>query len=211
MDINLLLYLILAYLIGSFPSAVVFGKVFKGVDVREFGSKNAGATNTFRVLGKQIGIPVLLVDVAKGFFSTQLVNLTELNPARSEFVVFQILLGTAAVLGHIFPLFAGFRGGKGVATLFGMVISINPYAALISSVFFILVLVITRYVSLSSIIASLAFCVIVIVFHGENRTAMLVFSVLQLLLLLYTHRDNLKRIRRGEENKVYLYKKSNQK
>lgn len=207
MDINLLLYLLLAYLLGSFPSAVVFGKVFKGVDVRDFGSKNAGATNTFRVLGKQIGIPVLIVDIAKGFFSTQLANLTDLNVERSEFVIFQILLGTIAVVGHIFPLFAGFRGGKGVATLFGMVISINPYAALLSCLVFLIILILTHYVSLSSIIASLAFCVIVIVFHGENRTAMIVFSVLQLILLLFTHRANLKRINQGEENKVYLYKK----
>src|SRR5436190_3997200 len=113
--------LVAAYILGSIPSAVWIGKIFYGIDVREYGSGNAGATNTFRVLGKKAGIPVLAIDVLKGFSAVSLAYFqSEWVPATNAFVIFQLTLAVFAVLGHVFPVFAGFRGGKGVATLLGI-------------------------------------------------------------------------------------------
>src|SRR6202000_2445592 len=147
--------LILAYLCGSIPTAVWIGLAFFGVDVREYGSGNAGATNTFRVLGKKAGIPVMLIDILKGFTATKLVVFigifTTGGPHAVSYINIELALGIAAVMGHLFPIFAGFRGGKGIATLFGMILAVNLPAALLCVSVFIVVLLITRYVSLSSI------------------------------------------------------------
>src|SRR5687768_13215686 len=122
--------LLFAYLLGSIPSAVWIGKRFYGIDVREFGSGNAGATNTFRVLGKKAGIPVLLIDIFKGWLAVQLAYLSSYRIDSVEFVNLELVLGIAALIGHIFPVYVGFRGGKGIATLLGVVIGVHPYAAL---------------------------------------------------------------------------------
>src|ERR1700692_1989736 len=152
--------LILAYLCGSIPTAVWIGKAFYGVDVREYGSGNAGATNTFRVLGKKAGIPVMLLDILKGWTATNLayfIGVTTTGGPHSNFISYQLALGIAAVMGHLFPIFAGFRGGKGVATLFGMVLAVNLHSALLCVAVFIIVLLVTKYVSLSSIIAGFTY------------------------------------------------------
>src|SRR3954463_4049953 len=150
------------YLFGSIPTAVWIGKFFYNIDVREYGSGNAGATNTFRVLGKKAGIPVLLIDVLKGFAAVCLAYLSEYRPSSNQFINLQLVLGIASLVGHIFPIFASFRGGKGIATLLGIILAVHPYAAFCAIAVFIITLLISSYVSLSSMTAALCFPVIVI-------------------------------------------------
>ena len=118
--------LILAYLLGALPFSIIAGKVLKGIDIREYGSGNAGATNTFRVLGKKAGIPVLLLDVLKGYAAVSLACYSAYNPETEMYINLSLAFGVAAVLGHVFPVYVGFRGGKGVATLLGMMIGVFP-------------------------------------------------------------------------------------
>ena len=178
-----ILFLLLAYLIGAFPSAVWLGRTFHNTDVREYGSGNAGATNTFRTLGPKAGIPVLLMDILKGWIAVNLVYFVMDNQLMSEEKFFELKLafGIAAVIGHLFPIYTGFRGGKGIATMLGFMIGIYWQAALLSALVFILTLLISKYVSLSSIIASLAFPFIVIVILGMNNTnsSLIIFSIFQ--------------------------------
>ena len=158
--------LIVAYLYGSIPTAVWIGQAFYGIDVREYGSGNAGATNTFRVLGKKAGIPVMLIDIFKGWTATNLaffIGLSVTGPEHSiQYVNYQLALGIVAVMGHLFPIFAGFRGGKGIATLFGMILAVHLPAALLCVLVFVIVLLLTKYVSLSSISAGFTFTLSVI-------------------------------------------------
>ena len=149
--------LVTAYLLGSIPSAVWWGKRYYGIDVREFGSGNAGATNTFRVLGKKAGIPVLFIDIIKGTSAVLLAFLSPFVFESNQFVNLQLGLGIAALVGHVFPIFAGFRGGKGVATILGIVICLTPITSLMVLGVFLIVLLATRYVSLSSMTAGLSF------------------------------------------------------
>src|SRR4051812_41398356 len=153
--------LVLAYLLGSIPTAVWIGRAFYNIDVREYGSGNAGATNTFRVLGKKAGIPVMLLDILKGWTATNLAYFIGFSTTGAinsiAYTNYALALGVAAVMGHLFPIFAGFRGGKGVATLFGMILAIHFHAALLCVVVFVVVLLITKYVSLSSIAAAFTY------------------------------------------------------
>ncbi len=202
---------ILAYLFGSIPTAVWFGQAFYGVDVREYGSGNAGATNTFRVLGKRAGIVVMTIDILKGWTATNLPYLLDssiIGDSRSpHFVNFQLALGVIAVLGHLFPVFAGFRGGKGVATLFGMVLAIHWPAALCCVSVFVLCLLITHYVSLSSILAGFTFPVsLALVFHTSVLSIML-YAIAICSLILITHQKNIERLLKGHESRIYLFKK----
>ena len=157
--------IILAYLIGSIPTAVWVGRMFYDVDIREHGSGNAGATNTFRVLGKKAGIPVLLFDVFKGWLAVQLTLLTThyLLLSNDQNINLQLSLGVAALIGHIFPVYVGFKGGKGVATLLGLIIAIAPIAALYAIIIFVITLLVTKYVSLSSMIGGFSFPILIIV------------------------------------------------
>jgi acyl phosphate:glycerol-3-phosphate acyltransferase len=209
MTTNAILALLIAYLIGSIPSAVWIGKWFYRVDVREHGSGNSGATNTFRVLGKKAGIPVLLMDVCKGWASVMMAFwATEAPPHSQDFVNIQIVLGVAAVVGHIFPVFAAFRGGKGIATLFGVILAVHPYACLIAAGVFLIVFIATNYVSLGSISAGISFPFIIIFFFGHDIVpSMVVFSCLVAILILITHQKNIERLLRREESKIFLVKK----
>ena len=206
-----ILFLLLAYLIGAFPSAVWLGRTFYNTDVREYGSGNAGATNTFRTLGPKAGIPVLLMDILKGWIAVNLVYFVMDNQLMSDEKFFELKLafGIAAVIGHLFPIYTGFRGGKGIATMLGFMIGIYWQAALLSALVFILTLLISKYVSLSSIIASLAFPFIVIVILGMNNTnsSLIIFSIFVPILSLITHQKNIERIIRQEENKAKFGKK----
>lgn len=210
MTIASILALIVAYLLGSIPSAVWIGKALYGIDVREFGSGNAGATNTFRVLGKKAGIPVLLLDVCKGWFAVILAAWVSDAPIDTQpFVNLQIVLGVSVVLGHIFPVFADFRGGKGIATLLGVVMAIHPYACLLSIGVFLLVFLISHYVSLASISAGLAFPFsIILIFGREVVPAMVLFSILVAVLILITHQKNIERLLRRQESKMKFVRKS---
>jgi acyl phosphate:glycerol-3-phosphate acyltransferase len=206
MTLTAIIALILAYLMGSIPSAVWIGKTLYGVDVREFGSGNAGATNTFRVLGKKAGLLVLTMDILKGWLAVVMAAfISEAPPQTSQFVDLQIVLGVAAVIGHIFPVFAGFRGGKGIATLFGVILAAHPLACLISLGVFLLVFLAFRYVSLGSITAAIAFPVAVItVFADRVVPSMVIFSIMVAILVMITHQKNIERLIRREESKMKL-------
>jgi acyl phosphate:glycerol-3-phosphate acyltransferase len=199
--------LLIAYLIGSVPFSVIAGKLLKGIDVREYGSGNAGATNTFRVLGKKAGIPVLLLDVLKGYLAVNLAWYTPYLPSTEIYINLQLTFGIAAVLGHVFPVYVGFRGGKGVATLLGFMIAVFPEAALISILVFVLTLLFSKYVSLSSIFAGLFFPFGVYYLSENVVPTMMIFAVFVPVLLIATHQRNIERLVRGDENKVRLKKK----
>ena len=203
-----LLFVLLAYLTGAFPSAVWVGKTFYKIDVREFGSGNAGATNTFRVLGKKAGIPVLIMDIFKGWLSVNYISFLT-NFPQSEEAIFEVQLafGIAAVIGHLFPVYTGFRGGKGIATLLGLLVGLNPAAALFSILIFIIVFLISKYVSLGSILASIAFPVFVILVLNSTNSSLNLFAVFVPILTLITHQKNIERLVRGEETKVKFGKK----
>ena len=201
--------IISAYLLGSIPTAVWVGKGFYGIDIRDHGSKNAGATNTIRVLGWKAGLPVMVIDILKGFAAVTLIRFVQsLAPGTDQFVNFQLILGGAAVIGHIFPVFARFRGGKGVATLFGMALAISPFSTLVCAGVFILTLFLTKYVSLSSILAGFTFPLAVIVIFNTSFTSMVVFSIAVSVLLVITHQKNIGRLLRREESKAtFLFTK----
>ena len=194
--------LVLAYLVGSLPSAVWYGKAFYGIDVREYGSGNAGATNTFRVLGKRAGIPVLIMDIAKGFAAVKLAFfIGDYESQSPEFIDFELALAVCGLLGHIFPVYVGFRGGKGVATMLGILIAVHPQAALICAGVFLLTFLTTGYVSLGSILSGLTFPVIIMVFYSTN-SSINIFSLAVTILILVTHQRNIERLMKGEESRV---------
>ena len=196
-----------AYLIGSVPTAVWISRSFFGIDIREYGSGNAGATNTFRVLGSKWGTIVMAVDVLKGFIATSLyIFIPYYLQNESDRTNFMVGLGLAAVAGHIFPIWAEFRGGKGVATLFGMIIAIQPLAAGCCVAVFLLVLYLTRFVSLSSILASVAFAVFILYIFDAHETLYRGFAIAVALLVVLTHQKNITRLLRGNENKVPILK-----
>ena len=200
----LYLSVILAYALCSIPTAVWIGKYFYGVDVREHGSGNAGATNVLRTLGKKAGISVLFFDMLKGFAAVNLSWLTDFSQGSDEWTNVRSVLALAAIIGHIFPVFANFRGGKGVATMTGTLIAINPFAALIAIVFFFLMLLMTKYVSLSSVTTALT---LPVVFGAwlQSGFALNMFSFAVALIILITHRQNIKRLMKGQESKTDLF------
>jgi glycerol-3-phosphate acyltransferase PlsY len=202
--------LILAYLCGSIPTAVWIGQAFYGVDVREYGSGNAGATNTFRVLGKKAGIPVMLIDILKGWTATNLAYFIGVSTTGAynsvSYTNYALALGVAAVMGHLFPIFAGFRGGKGIATLFGMILAIHLHAALLCVGVFIIVLLITKYVSLSSITAGFVYTIGVTFIFPSNRS-IVIYGMCIFILILVTHQKNIERLLKRKESKVHLFKK----
>jgi len=204
---NELLLVILAYLIGSVPTSVWVSQYFFDIDIREYGSGNAGATNTYRVLGPKWGTTVMLVDMIKGIVAVKLaLLLPQYADSDTRLQNLQIVLGLAAVIGHVFPIWADFRGGKGVATLFGLVLGVSPITALCCSGVFLLVLYLTRFVSLSSIFASIAFPVfILIIFNFQNDTYR-VFAIAVALMVILTHQKNIGRLFKGNESKVPILK-----
>lgn len=201
-----LLLLIGAYLIGSFATAVWVSKGVFGIDIREHGSGNAGATNTFRVLGPKAGTFVMLVDMLKGVLAVRLSYLIPPYDSPEQLINLQVGLGLAAVVGHIFPIWAGFRGGKGIATLFGMVLAIQPLVALCCVGVFLMILFLTRYVSLSSIIASIAFPVLILFIFREQEVFYRIFAIAVALMVVLTHQKNIMRLLTGNESKVPLFK-----
>lgn len=206
---NLLLLTISAYVIGSVPTAFWIGKMFFGIDIREHGSKNMGASNTFRVMGPWWGTVVLLVDLSKGIAAVQLAQLVQPNDwLGSEKMFWQLLLGLIAVVGHVFPLFAGFRGGKGVATLFGVVLAIQPWTALISIAAFVVVVFLTKYISLGSMIAAVVFMICVWFAFNESNVYLRWFSIIAAILVIFNHRSNLARLISGSEKKIGFPKRN---
>ncbi len=212
--IDLLIFGCIAYILGSIPSAVWIGRTWHGIDVREHGSKNAGATNTFRVLGKKAGITVLLIDIIKGFLAVSMPVIFSLSGyfssriVSNDYIIYMQIVGAfSAVLGHVFPIFANFKGGKGVATSLGVIIGIHPPAALLCLLLFLIVFISFNYVSLGAICASIAFpLTIVFVFEVKNMW-LIIFSIILGSVVILAHRKNIGRLIRGEESKMKLFKK----
>ncbi len=200
-----LILIFIAYLLGSIPTSVWIGKSFYNIDVREFGSGNAGATNTFRVLGKKAGVPVLIIDILKGTAAVALSFLSGYHAGSQGFIELQLGLGIAALIGHIFPIFAGFRGGKGVATILGIVICIVPAACALSLVVFLIVLFTSRIVSLSSMLAGIAFPIFLNLVLNNQNNILSIFSIVVAALLIITHRKNISRLLKNQESRVQLF------
>ena len=195
--------LVLAYLVGSIPTSIWIGRYFFDIDIREHGSRNAGSTNAMRILGWKPGLIILIFDIFKGWLAVNLVHLTNYYiPESGDYINFQLLLGMAAIAGHIFPVYVGFRGGKGIATLLGFVLAIDPLTTLICIGVFIVSLLITKYVSLSSMIAGFSFPFVVIFVFKTTTPSLIIFSLIISVLLLFTHQKNIERLLRKEENKA---------
>ena len=197
--------MVLSYLCGSIPTSVWWGKAFYGLDVRDHGSRNAGATNTFRVLGPKAGIPVLLIDMLKGFAPVRVLAWwSGLQDDSADFTWLRVGMALAAVIGHLYPVFAGFRGGKGVATSFGGILALHRGSALICLGVFIVVYAASRYVSLASLCAALAFPIAVLLFAHEDHFVLQGFSIVICLIVFWTHRSNIGRLLKGTENRMRL-------
>ncbi|MGC8803436.1 MAG: glycerol-3-phosphate 1-O-acyltransferase PlsY [Bacteroidales bacterium] len=199
--------IVFAYLLGSIPSSVWIGKWFYGIDVREHGSGNAGATNTLRVLGWKAGIPVFLIDIAKGLAAVSLVVFTDFAPQTDSRILFQLSLGFSALLGHVFPIFARFKGGKGVATLLGVVLALSPLPALLAFGIFVIVLIVSKYVSLGSMIAAIGYALMIGCLF-RSPMSLKIAAILMALAVIITHRKNIQRLLNKTENKAtFLFKK----
>lgn len=201
------LLIVLAYFIGSIPTALIISRSFFGVDIRDYGSGNMGATNTFRVLGTKYGIIVMIFDILKGMLAVALYNfLPHYLHNDWDKTNLMVGLGLASVIGHIFPIFAQFKGGKGVATLFGMILAVQPVIAISCVSVFLAVLYLTRYVSLSSILAGLSLPVCVLWIWNDDVTIYRIFAVLVAVLVVLTHQKNIIKILRGSESRVPILK-----
>lgn len=211
MNENLLLAVgaVVAYLMGSFSSAVWIGKWFYNTDVRTQGSGNAGATNTFRVLGTKPAVIVMILDIIKAWGAVMLAYVFAGENHDPLFLTnYKIILGSMAVLGHVFPVFTGFKGGKGVASLVGVVLALySPYIILIVLGWFALVLALTRFVSLASITASILFTILAVFIFHEQNTYLIILAALIAVFVPLTHHKNIKRLLKGEENKLSFRKK----
>ena len=199
---------IIAYLLGSIPAAVWIGRWIHKIDVREHGSGNAGTSNVIRVLGWKTGIPVMLIDLAKGLLATMIpVLLNAADHGSAMITNLQIVSGMIAIVGHIFPIFAGFRGGKGVATMFGVLLALQPVLTICCIGVFLVILLITGIVSVSSMTAGIAFPVFLFLFFETPSLVFKIFSIAVAIALLITHRKNIGRLLKGEEKKLNIFGK----
>jgi glycerol-3-phosphate acyltransferase PlsY len=211
---------VLSYLVGSIPTSIIVGRVSRGIDIRQHGSGNAGGTNVIRVLGWKLGVSVILMDMAKGLLSTMIIARMmygsipfENKTPFDDFTVVQIIAGCAAILGHVWTLFAGFRGGKGIATAGGMLIGIAPVEVAVSFGVFAIVLLASHYVSLGSLSAAVAFPLTMFARQNlflvdiEGYHTLIFFSIAISLLIIYTHRTNIKRLLKGTENRMRFSRK----
>lgn len=210
MLLNLLILIVISYLMGSFPTAIIAGKLLKNIDIRDHGSGNAGATNVFRVLGWRAAIVVLLIDMIKGFVPVFFLA-PALVTSGEQVIYFQLLAAIAAILGHIFTVFAGFKGGKGVGASAGAFLALAPLPLLLALLTFIIIVAWTHYVSLGSLLASLVFVVILVlqkfVFHMDIPNVLLIISGVIVALIWFAHRSNIKRLLQGNENRLEFKKK----
>lgn len=212
---SLFFVILVAYLVGSFPTSIVVSKMLRGIDIRDHGSGNAGGTNVIRVVGLKYGLVVIGFDIVKGYAATMFVPNLMYGPIpftnRTPFddlTVIQLICGCAAILGHIWTIFGRFRGGKGMATAGGMLLGLAPIEILVSFMVFSVVFVLSRYVSLGSLSAAVAFPLTMFlrenVFHVEveGYGTLIFFSIGIALLLVYTHRENIKRLLKGTETRL---------
>lgn len=206
MTVTIILLIAGAYLLGSVSNAVWIGKYFYNIDVREHGSRNAGATNTLRVLGTKAGITVFALDFLKGFAAVSLAWFLHLPAGTHELFNLQFALTAAAVTGHIFPIFAHFRGGKGVATVAGAVMAILPVPVLLCLASFALVFIASHYVSLASMISGILLPVYTVAVCGQTYTPLIIFCCTITALLIITHRKNIIRLWNHSEPKTFFKK-----
>ena len=203
--LTIIMLLIVAYLIGSIPTALIVSKLFYKMDIREHGSGNAGATNVVRVLGWKAGIPVIIVDVAKGWIAVYLVNfLCPCLMTPDQFVYLKIGMAGAVVLGHVFPAYANFRGGKGVATLLGIGIALYPLSIWIALAIFLVIVISTRYVSIASMVAAISFPFIENFLFKQQNVGLLILSFAVAIFVPLTHSKNIQRILKGEEKRFQV-------
>ena len=196
---------ILSYLLGSIPFGIIISKFWKGIDIREYGSKNPGATNVYRVIGPIPALIVLLLDVSKGLIATLLISRIIIDQPVLNQTSLRIIAGLVVILGHIFPVFASFKGGKGVATGLGVLISIAPVELIFALLLFLIIVAITRYVSLGSLSSAL-FILLALIFkkyylHKPVPYELLIAVIVLMVFIFYTHRSNIKRLLNGTENK----------
>jgi glycerol-3-phosphate acyltransferase PlsY len=205
------LMVIASYLIGSVPTAIIYGRLTKKIDIRKHGSGNAGATNVFRVLGWKAGLIVLSIDMLKGLVATLLIYRLAIGSIPLEPELFKIIAGLSAVFGHIWTVFAGFKGGKGVGTGAGMLFGLIPVAVAMAIVIFIITVSISKYVSLGSILASITIPVYLFIakyfYYQDITLSILVFGICIPVLIIFTHRSNIHRLLKGEESKITMKKK----
>lgn len=197
-----IIFLILSYLIGAIPFGYIIAKLFKKIDIREYGSRNIGATNVFRTIGKKTGILCLILDILKGLVPVILI--ATLSYAFISDVIslslYKLFLGLAAISGHIWPVYLKFKGGKGVATAFGVILGIEPVSVSFALIFWAVLLLLFRMVSLASILAALSLPFIT-AFRGVD-TIIIVFSLIIAILVVLRHRENITRIIKREEKKI---------
>ena len=204
-----LIILVISYLFGSFPTAIIAGKILKKIDIREHGSGNAGATNVFRILGWQAGVVVLLIDMLKGFIPVFWIA-AAIHTQPDTLVYYQILAAISAIAGHVWTIFAGFKGGKGVGTSAGVFLGLAPVPLLIALLFFVIIVALTRYVSLGSISAALIFLIVLVlqkfVFKMDISAVLLYLALVVVALIWYAHRSNIGRLLKGNESKLSFRK-----
>jgi len=203
--LTILLITIISYLLGSIPFGIIVCKLWKGIDIREYGSKNPGATNVYRVIGPIPALIVLLLDISKGLIATLLISRISLDQPVLNHTSLMIIAGLVVILGHIFPIFAFFKGGKGVATGLGVLISLAPVELVLALLLFLIIVAITRYVSLGSLSSAL-FILLALIFekyylHKPVADELLIAVLVLNIFISYTHRSNIKRLLNGTENK----------
>jgi glycerol-3-phosphate acyltransferase PlsY len=202
-----ILLILLAYLIGSIPTALLISKKFFGIDIRDYGSGNMGATNAFRVMGPKFGTIIMILDILKGMLAVGLFYFLPYYLTNElDRTNFMMALGLSAVMGHIFPIFANYKGGKGVATLLGMLLAVQPIVALCCVGVFVLVLYLTRYVSLSSILGAIMLPVSVLWIWNEHELSYRIFALIVAFLVIITHQKNIGRLIRGAETRIPILK-----
>lgn len=220
--INLLIVIILSYLVGSIPNGIIVGKLVKGIDIRNYGSGNVGGTNVMRVLGWKYGVLVILLDALKGALAVIVVARLQYStiPFKNitpfdDFTLLQIMAGSSAVIGHVWTVFAGFRGGKGIATALGFLLAVATTDILMALGVFLITVYVSRYVSLGSILAAIALPLILIVRENVFGVNILGYGtilpclIFLSLLIVYTHRTNVTRLIDGTESRISLKKKEN--
>jgi len=204
--LSLFAIILSSYLIGSIPTSILVSKLFFHIDIRQYGSGNAGGTNAFRIMGWKAGIFVMAVDVGKGLIATYFFSQIRLDDLLWPMVYLQIIAGTAAVVGHIWTIFAGFHGGKGVGTAAGMLIVLYPIAFVVCLLIFAAIIITTRYVSLASMTAAISLPIMLFLlkffFERDISPPLLILALIMATLIIFTHRSNIRRLIYGNENRI---------
>jgi len=203
---KIIIVLFVAYILGSIPTSYIMGKLLKGIDIRDFGSGNVGATNALRILGTKIGIITLIIDIGKGFLAVNIAKLIINEPTD----LIMIITGLFAIIGHIFTIFLMFKGGKGVATSAGVFIALVPIPIAIALLVFVVTVWLSKFVSLGSILAAFTLFIAELtinMFNSFAKLEILIFTFIIALFIIIRHKSNIQRLINGNENKISFKKK----